>query len=98
MIIQSYRVHVGERTREEIIISMPQGAEVLYVHHYGMPHGYVEVVAMHPDDHAGTAEDRRFIVIDSYCSHHVTVPQKNLRFIGAIPFDNHVWGFFEVAD
>jgi hypothetical protein len=96
MDILSYRVHVGEKTREEIVIAMPVGSEVLYVHHYGMPHGYVEVVTMHPDNHPGTTEDRRFIVIDSYCSHRVTVPQQNLKFVGSLPFDNHVWGFFEV--
>ena len=96
MNILSYRVHVGEKTREEIGIVMPHGAEVLYVHHYGLPHGYVEVVVMHADGHSGETEERKFIVIDSYCSHHVTVPQQNLRFIGALPFDNHVWGFFEV--
>lgn len=77
---------------------MPLGAQILHIHHFSLPHGYVEIVEMHEDAHSGETEERRFIVVDSFCSGPIKVPQSGLRFINALPFDNHVWSFFELIE
>ena len=96
MVIQAHHVTVGEELHEEFMLALRRGATVLHIHRYGLPHGRVELVEMH-DEHAEPVP-RRFIVIDSFCCHPIPLPEGNLHFIAALPFDNHVWNFFEILD
>ena len=98
MIVQRHRLHVSENTREELTVNLPVDAQVLCVHHYGLPHGYVELVEMHTEGAGTETSPRRFMVIDAYCSAPVTVDHDKLRYIDKLPFDNHVWTFFELLD
>jgi hypothetical protein len=96
MVIQAHRVSIGEEMKEAFTLSLRRNATVLHIHHYDLPHGQVEIVEMH-DEHDELAP-RRFLVVDTFCCEQSPLPPGTLRFIGGLPFDNHVWNFFEILD
>jgi len=98
MIVQQHGIHVGESLKEEITLNLPVGAEILYVHHFGLPHGWVEVVETHLESLSEETAPRRLIVIDTFCSGAIKTSYSRLRFIITIQFDNHVWNFFEILE
>lgn len=95
MILRSHHVPMGEETLREFTVPMCSNARVLYFYCPVLDEHRVELVEMH-DDQGGVREDRRFLVVDTFCAEKTTIPVSNLRFIQVLPFKNHLWNFFEV--
>ena len=97
MVLQAHRISMGEAVEEQFVLNLQRGATVLHVHHYDLPHRYVELVEMHAEDEHDI-QPRRFVAVDTFCCTQMPLPADRVRFISALSYDNHVWNFFEVLD